>query len=335
MNNFWKDSKRPIFALAPMEDVTDTVFREVVMRVSTPERLQVIYTEFTNVDGMNHPVGRERVGERLIVNDSERRLLQSMGIKLVAQVWGKDPEIFHKVVKDITEDGGFDGIDINMGCPVRNVVKNGCCSALIGTPELAKEIIIASKEATQLPVSVKTRTGLSKPVTEEWITHLMETNPAAIILHGRVQKQQSDGLADWEQIAIGAMIRNEINPEVAFLGNGDVMSYAEGVEKTEKYKLDGVMIGRGIFHNPWFFSAKETERSPEERIALLLQHAELYAATWENTKNFNILKRFFKIYTSNFRGASQLRNDLMQTQNLDEVKKVVTQFWQTVEELKS
>lgn len=326
MSNFWKESPRPVFALAPMEDVTDTVFREIVMRVSSPDRLHVIYTEFTNVDGMNHPVGRERVGERLIVNDSEVKLLKQLGVKLVAQVWGKNPDIFHKVVKEISADGRFDGIDINMGCPVRNVVKNGCCSALIGTPELAKEIVLATKEATQLPVSVKTRTGLSKPVTEEWMRHLMETSPAAIILHGRVQKQQSDGLADWEQIALGAEIRSQINPEVAFLGNGDVMSYNEGVAKAQKYRLDGVMIGRGIFHNPWFFSEDQKEKTPEERIALLMQHTDLYVKTWGNKKNFNILKRFFKIYTSNFRGASQLRNDLMQTNNLEEVKDVVAQF---------
>ncbi|MDA3927372.1 MAG: tRNA-dihydrouridine synthase [Prolixibacteraceae bacterium] len=326
MNNFWKETTKPIFALAPMEDVTDTVFREIVMRVADPSKLNVVYTEFTNVNGMNHPLGKLRVGERLIVNDSEVGYLKKLNVKLVAQVWGKDPEIFHKIVKEISDDNKFDGIDINMGCPVKNVVKNGCCSALIGSPELAKEIILASKEATQLPVSVKTRIGLSKPITEEWIGTLMETNPAAIILHGRVQKQQSDGLANWDEIALGAEVRNRMNPEVAFLGNGDVISYADGVEKTVKYKLDGVMIGRGIFHNPWFFAEDESNRSSNERIDLLLQHVKLYNETWGPSKNFNILKRFFKIYTSNFIGASQLRNDLMQTNSLKEVKKVVEQF---------
>ena len=323
MNNFWKEIKEPIFALAPMEDVTDTVFREIVMRVSDPGRLHVIYTEFTNVDGMNHPIGKLRVGERLVVNDSEVELLKKLNVKLVAQVWGKDPEIFHKVVREISEDDRFDGIDINMGCPVKNVVKNGCCSALIGTPELAKEIVQATKAATHLPVSVKTRTGLSKPVTEEWMEHLMETRPAAIILHGRVQKQQSDGEADWDQIALGANVCKSVDPTMPFLGNGDVMSFNEGLQKVEKYGVDGVMIGRGIFHNAWFFSADQNERSAEERVNLLLQHATLYNETWGSNKNFNILKRFFKIYTSNFAGASHLRNELMQTNNLNEVVNVL------------
>lgn len=327
MDNFWVGDSAPLFALAPMEDVTDTVFREIVMRVASPNRLHILYTEFTNVDGMNHPIGRERVGERLIVNNSEVEYLKKLNIKLVAQVWGKNPEIFHKVVKEISDDGRFDGIDINMGCPVKNVVKNGCCSALIGVPELAKEIVLATKEATNLPVSVKTRTGLSKHNTESWMTSLLSTNPAAIILHGRNQKQQSDGLADWEQIGIGAQIRNELNPDTAFLGNGDVISYSDGVQKVKHYGLDGVMIGRGIFHNPWFFAEDDQrERSIYERISLLLQHTELYQHTWGTGKNFNVLKRFFKIYTSNFIGASQLRNSLMQTSNLIEVRSVIEDF---------
>ena len=326
MTTFWNDIKDPIFALAPMEDVTDTVFREIVLSVAGHNKLHIVYTEFTNVDGMNHPVGRKRVGERLMVNPSEVKLLKKFGVKLVAQVWGKNPEVFYKVVKDISRDGRFDGIDINMGCPVKNVVKNGCCSALIGTPDLAKEIVLAAKEATSLPVSVKTRIGLKTINTEGWISNLMETKPAAIILHGRIQKQQSEGFADWNQIALGAQIRNEMNPDTAFLGNGDVMSYAEGIEKTMKYRLDGVMIGRGIFHNPWFFSAVEKERTVEERIALLLTHAELYLNTWGQQKNFNMLKRFFKIYTSNFHGASSLRNDLMQVNNINEVENILTRF---------
>ncbi|MBN2806287.1 MAG: tRNA-dihydrouridine synthase [Prolixibacteraceae bacterium] len=327
MSNFWKEVKAPLFALAPMEDVTDTVFREIVMRVSDPGRLHVIYTEFTNVDGMNHPVGRERVGERLIVNASEKHLLRKLNIKLVAQVWGKDPEIFNKIVKEISDSGEFDGIDINMGCPVRNVVKNGCCSALIGTPKLAQEIMLASKEASSLPVSVKTRIGLGKPVSEEWIGTLAATHPAAIILHGRTQKQQSDGQADWNQIALGARIAKQVDPEISFLGNGDVMSYDEGLEKTSKYGLDGVMIGRGIFSNPWFFANNDLEqRSESERIELLLQHTKLYYETWGGSKNFNILKRFFKIYISGFQDASVLRHQLMQTNKFDELAGVIDQF---------
>jgi len=196
MPNFWRELSKPIFTLAPMEDVTDTSFREVVAGLSDPQYLQVLFTEFTSVDGMNHPKGKIKVAERLFVSESEKSLLKQKNIKLVAQIWGNKPELFHKIAREITDEYEFDGIDINMGCPVKNVVKNGCCSALIDQPALAKEIILAAKEATHLPVSVKTRTGIRLHDTEVWITHLLETKPAAIILHGRTQKQQSDGLAD-------------------------------------------------------------------------------------------------------------------------------------------
>ena len=244
MPNFWRNLSKPIFALAPMEDVTDTSFREIIERLSDPTILNVLFTEFTSVDGMNHPKGKPRVSERLFVSDSEREILKQKNFKLVAQIWGNNPEIFHKVARDITDEYDFDGLDINMGCPVKNVVKNGCCSALISQPTLAKEIILATKEATHLPVSVKTRTGLKAHDTEVWISHVMETKPAAIILHGRTQKQQSDGLADWEEIAKGARVRDQIDPNIPFLGNGDVMSVAQGEELTAQYGLDGVMIGR-------------------------------------------------------------------------------------------
>lgn len=306
-----------------MEDVTDTVFREIVMGISDPDKLQVVYTEFTNVDGMNHPYGRLRVGERLIVSNSENALLKQTGIKLVAQVWGKNPDIFHKIVKEISQNENFSGIDINMGCPVKNVVKNGCCSALIGTPELAKEIILATKEATDLPVSVKTRTGLNKHVTEEWIPHLLEVEPAAIILHGRTQKMQSDGLADWEQIALAAKLRTASGKNIPILGNGDVMNYQQGVELTQKHDLEGVMIGRGIFANPWFFANDDSEKSKAEKLQILIRHTTLYNDIWGIKKNFNILKRFFKIYTNGFEGASRLRARLMEAQKLSEVEKII------------
>jgi tRNA-dihydrouridine synthase len=258
MPNFWNGLQKPIFALAPMEDVTDTSFREIVARLADPQYLSVLYTEFTSVDGMNHPVGKMRVGERLIVSDSERQLLRQKNIKLIAQIWGKKPELFHKIATELTSEYDFDGLDINMGCPVKNVVKNGCCSALINEPTLAKEIIIATKEATNLPVSVKTRTGIKAHDTENWIANLLETKPAALILHGRTQKQQSDGLADWAEIAKGARVRDQIYPETKFLGNGDVLSVAQGEELCLKYGLDGIMVGRGIFHNPWTYSSDRT-----------------------------------------------------------------------------
>lgn len=323
VTNFWELLPKPFFALAPMEDVTDTVFREIVAGLSDPGHLNILYTEFTSVDGMNHPVGKIRVGERLIVNESERELLKQKNIRLLAQIWGKRPELYYKIAREITQEFDFDGLDINMGCPVKNIVKNGCCSALIDQPNLAKEIILATKEATHLPVSVKTRTGIRTHDTESWISTLLETKPAAVILHGRTQKQQSDGLANWDEIAKGARIRDQLSPETKFLGNGDVLSMAQGIEYASNYGLDGIMVGRGIFHNPWFFAPNSATPDKSEKLKQLLLHTRLFEKTWGGIKNINILKRFYKIYTNDFTGAARLRALLMEAKSYDEVYLII------------
>jgi len=319
MNNFWQEFEGPVFSLAPMEDVTDTVFREIVMGNAISQKLHVVFTEFTSVEGMNHPVGRKRVSERLIVNESERELLKKMGIKLVAQIWGRNPEIYANIAKYITEEYDFDGIDINMGCPVKKVFKIGACSALIGEPNLAKEIIQATKEATHLPVSVKTRTGIKEHQTEEWISELLSVDPAAIILHGRTQRMQSEGDASWEEIRKAVQLRNQQKPNIPFHGNGDVFSYERGLKRVEESGVDGIMVGRGIFQNPWFFNPEKMEITKEERIEKLIQHTKLFEQTWSPAKNFNILKRFYKIYLNSFPGAAKLRADLMTVKNYEEV----------------
>ena len=319
MNNFWQNIPKPAFSLAPMEDVTDTVFREIMAGMAAPGRLNIVFTEFTSVEGMNHPKGRERVSERLIVNQSERELLKKLNIKLVAQIWGRNPEVYHSIARYISENYDFDGLDINMGCPVKKVIKTGSCSALIGEPELAKEIILATKEGTHLPVSVKTRTGIKAHQTEEWIAHLLETDPAAIILHGRTQRMQSEGDADWSEIAKAVQVKNQINPNIPIHGNGDVFSYADGLKKAKETGVDGVMTGRGIFQNPWFFNPGKTEITMEERITKLLEHTRLFEQTWGGIKNFNILKRFYKIYLNSFPGAAKIRADLMEVKNYEEV----------------
>jgi tRNA-dihydrouridine synthase len=319
MSNFWQEYKKPVFSLAPMEDVTDTVFREIVLGMASPENLNVVFTEFTSVEGMNHPVGRIRVSERLIVSDSERILLKKQNVKLVAQIWGRNPEIYATIAKYITENYDFDGLDINMGCPVKKVFKIGACSALIGEPTLAKEIILATKEATHLPVSVKTRTGIKEHQTEEWISQLLEVDPAAIILHGRTQRMQSEGNANWKEIAKAVQLKNQIKPEIPFHGNGDVSSFNDGLQKIKDSGANGAMIGRGIFQNPWFFDPEKTEITKEERIEKLIQHTHLFEKTWSGMKNFNILKRFYKIYLNSFPGAAKLRADLMEVKNYEEV----------------
>ena len=323
MDNFWQKIKKPAFTLAPMEDVTDTVFREVVLSVSDPDCLHVLFSEFTSTDGLCHEVGGPKVRHRLQINPSEREMLKKTGVKIVAQIWGNNPEKFREATRIICDEGEFDGIDINMGCPVRKIVKQGACSALIGQPELAKEIILATKESSTIPVSVKTRIGLNRVITEEWIGHLLETEPVLITIHGRIQKQQSEGEANWDEVAKAVRLRNNMESSTLIHGNGDIMTYEEGLEKVEETGVEGVMIGRGIFGNPWFFNKEVHEKSPEERLQLLWKHASLYTLTWQDEKHFNILKRFFKIYTSGFPGAAHLRAELMETHALEDVRKVL------------
>ncbi len=312
--------------LAPMEDVTDTSFRELVMRISNPEYFQVVFTEFTSTDGLCHPVGRPNVISRLQVNESERKVLKEKGMKIVAQIWGANPEKFYQAVKMICEEFDFDGLDINMGCPVKKIVKQGGCSALIGQPALAAEIIQATKEASNIPVSIKTRTGIKKHDTENWISHLLAQDPAALILHGRTQKDQSEIPADWDEIRKAVELRNASGKDIPIFGNGDVMSVEDALEKCRDTGADGVMVGRGVFHNPWIFNHPQPEISIQEKLDLLWEHVELYTKTWGSGKKFSVLKRFFKIYTNNFHGAARLRAELMETNNPEEVRAVLDKF---------
>lgn len=332
MTNFWHNIQTPSFSLAPMEDVTDTSFREIVLQTSQNGKLNIIFSEFTSVDGMCHPIGHDKVKHRLRINDSEKTLLKQKNVKIIAQIWGKDPEKYYKTAQYIAKETNFDGIDINMGCPVKNVVKNGCCSALIAQPNLAKEIILATKEATNLPLSVKTRIGFKDVVTESWISHLLGTPIDALAIHGRIQKQLSNGMADWNEIAKGVDLRNQLAPHIKIIGNGDVDSYEEGLQKVKQYGVDGVMVGRGIFKNPWFFYPDKENIGMNEKLALLKEHTRVFDESWGKTKNFAILRRFFKIYTSEFNGASTLRNALMTTANAEEVYEVLKWFTKSMEQ---
>jgi nifR3 family TIM-barrel protein len=331
MENFWNQIKKPSFMLAPMEDVTDSSFRELVMRISNPDYFQVVFTEFTSTDGLCHPVGRPNVISRLQVNNSEREVLREKGMKIVAQIWGANPEKFYQSVKMICEEFDFDGLDINMGCPVKKIVKQGGCSALIGQPALAAEIIQATKDASNIPVSIKTRTGIKKHDTENWVAHLMEQNPAALILHGRTQKDQSEVPADWNEIKKAVEVRNATGKNIPLYGNGDVLSVEDALQKCELSGADGVMVGRGIFHNPWMFNQPLPEISIKQKLDLLWEHVDLFTQTWGRDKNFSILKRFFKIYTNNFHGAARLRAELMETNSPEEVRKILDAFARDIE----
>lgn len=309
-----------------MEDVTDTVFREVILSVSSPEKLQVLFTEFTSVDGLCHPKGREAVIHRLRVNQTERELLKKSGSALVAQIWGSNPELFFEASRFIADNFDFDGIDINMGCPADKIAKQGACSALIGQNGLVSEIIQATHEGSGLPVSVKTRTGIREHTTESWISHLLGCNLSAITLHARTKKMMSLKPAEWEQVKIAAGLRNSLAPEVRIVGNGDVESYTQGLQLLGETGADGVMVGRGVFASPWIFAGSAHDRPEAEKLNLLEKHIRLFDDTWKTTQNFNILKRFFKIYVNGFEGAASLRAKLMESRAAAEALNIIEEF---------
>lgn len=323
--NFWKLLPRPFFALAPMEDVTDTVFREVILSVSSPENLHVVFTEFMSVDGFLHPAGHDSVRHRMYISRQEREILREKGVRIVAQIWGSDPEKFHKVAGILSSEYEFDGIDINMGCPVSKIIRNKACSALINFPQLAREIIMATRDGSNLAVSVKTRIGFNEINTLEWISNLLEAEPAAITIHGRTQKMQSNGTADWDEIRKAVSLRDELGKETVIIGNGDAESFRDGLEKAGSARTEGIMVGRGIFNNPAFFSEDEG-LDLDQRLYLLKKHITRFSEEWGTTKNPAILKRFYKIYVNSFENASEFRRILMNTKGFEEAMDIIREF---------
>ncbi|MCA9385268.1 tRNA-dihydrouridine synthase [Candidatus Dojkabacteria bacterium] len=318
MKNFWLSLQRPFTVLAPMEDVTDTVFRRIVKSCGAPD---VFFTEFMSTDGYMSP-GKDRVARRIEYTEEER--------PLVAQIWGNKPEKYYQTAQELVKLG-FDGIDINMGCPVHKIVKKGCCSALADNPTLAGEIIQACKEgAKDIPVSVKTRLGYRTKKTEEWSKFLLEQDIAVLTMHGRTQKEMSKVPADWSEIKKVVDIRNEMGIETLIIGNGDVKSLEEVHEKHTTTGVDGVMIGRGIFTDPYVFNPDKSimNLTIEERLDLLLRHTRLFNEIWGDVKNFALLKKFFKIYVSDFEGAVELRVELMKCDSLAQVEEVVANYAQ-------
>ena len=306
-NNFWQKLPKPFVALAPMEDVTDFVFREIV--ATTLPRPDVMFTEFTNVDALSSS-GYEKTIHSFKFSKEQH--------PIVAQIWGTNPEHFTKVAQ-IAEKFGFDGIDINMGCPVRAVIKNGACSALINNRPLVREIIKATRNGTnKLPISVKTRIGFKDVETEDWISFLLEQKLDAITVHGRIAKQMSDVPANWEEIAKAVKIKNEISPNTVIIGNGDVKNYIDVLGKHKKYGVDGIMIGRGIFSNPLVFDKTNKIHTLQENKQVLIKHLDLYKKTKESNKAYGVMKKFFKMYIHGFEGANTLRAKLMETKNVDE-----------------
>ena len=294
--------------------MTDTVFRRIVANCAAPD---LFFTEFVNVDGLQSP-GRPRLLRKLRFTESER--------PLVAQIWGKQPENFYKTARQLADgtfarelglpDGvNFAGVDLNMGCPDKTVVKNGACSALMNNRELAKQIIDATREGLggKLPLSVKTRIGFSE-VDMTWLEFLLRQKINMLSIHGRTRKQMSKVPADWQVIGEARKLRDSLSPDTLIVGNGDVRDRRHGLELAEHYGLDGIMMGRGIFEDPFAFA----EQSPwpkmraEERINLYKKHVELFAVTWQpGERPIATLNKFCKIYVNGFPGAKEMREKLM------------------------
>lgn len=314
--NFWLELPKPFFILAPMEDVTDVVFRHVISEAAKPD---VFFTEFTNTESYCHPDGRDSVRGRLTFTDDEQ--------PIVAHIWGDKPEFFEKMSIDMKKLG-FSGIDLNMGCPVPNVASNGKGAGLIQRPEVAAELIQAAK-AGGLPVSVKTRLGyLEVDEWRDWLGHIFEQDIANLSIHLRTRNEMSKVPAHWELIPDIKKLRDDIAPNTLLTINGDIPDRATGLELVEKYGVDGVMIGRGVFTNPFAFEQEPREHSKEELLNLLLLQLDLHDkySTETEPRPFKPLHRFFKIYVRGFRGAGELRNRLMETQSADEVRQLVKQF---------
>lgn len=311
MINIWKQLKKPIMMLAPLEDVTDAAFRFMIAKYGKPD---LMFTEFTSADALC-TAGRESAMVNFRYTESER--------PIIAQIFGKDPKNFFNAAK-IIASLGFDGIDINMGCPEKSIVKSGSCAGLIKTPKLAQEIIKATKAGSQgLPVSVKTRIGFTKNELETWIPTLLVMEPAAITVHGRTRKQMSKVPNDWSAIARCVELRDMMGSDTLIIGNGDAKDMQDGLEKVKQYGVDGVMFGRAIFGNPWLFNTDKKTITHREKLEVMLEHTKLFDTMFGKTKNFMIMKKHFKAYISGWDGARGLRVQLMETKNAGEVEKIV------------
>ncbi|NMB56722.1 tRNA-dihydrouridine synthase [Candidatus Beckwithbacteria bacterium] len=339
--HFWQNLPKPIIGLSPMDGITDEPFRQIVTKISKPD---LIITEFVHVQGLW--CGKMPVFQDFLFDEIER--------PIVAQIFGNEPDYFYKAAHIVAELG-FDGIDLNMGCPANKIIKKGGGASLIKTPKLAQEIIkktkqgvndwyhgqtlqdigLASEKITYiekfkknknkklLPVSTKTRIGFEQNIIKEWIKYLLEAKPDAIIVHGRTLKQLYGGQADWE--AIASVSHQVKQAQIIYLGNGDVKNRQDGEKKCKDYQVDGVLIGRQALGNPWVFDKNPQKISPETKLETLLQHTKLQLKI-RGEKNFIEMRKHFGWYCKDFDGAKQLRIKLLETKNLTELETILKNF---------
>lgn len=311
----WQELPKPFLILAPMEGVTDIMFRQVIARAGRPD---LFFTEFTNVSSYASEKGRANALERLEIVLSDK--------PIIAQIWGKNPEHFAECAAAL-ENLGFAGIDLNFGCPDKNVNKTGGGAAMIKTPELAKECFRNAKKATNLPVSIKTRLGWSKVEEyKDWLSTLLNEHPAALTVHLRTKKEMSKVAAHYELIPEILKLRKEISPETKLIINGDIKNRTEALRLYEEYpEIDGFMIGRGVFQNPYCFTNHEATK--DELMELLYLHLNLYEKySKKHYISYEPLKHFYKIYINNFPGAGELRAKLMETHSAEGAREVLAKI---------
>lgn len=343
--NFWETLPKPFYTVAPMADVTDAAFRRIIAKYGRPD---VMWTEFVAADGLVRATeeGKKKLMADLIYTEEER--------PIVAQLFTSNIEHM-EYSANLCHELGFDGIDINMGCPDRSIEKQGCGSAMIKTPDVAREIIRAAKRgAKDIPVSVKTRVGYNKDEIDTWIPVLLSEHPAALTIHARTRKEMSKVPAQWERVARVVALRDRLAPEVRIIGNGDVLSMDDARQKVAATRADGAMIGRALFGNPWFFhptkrlphrlnalptsgvdreklishdiSEEGVEYVPlEERLRVMVEHTKLFEELLPH-KNFAVMKKHYKAYVNGFHGAADFRHELMQQNSAAEIEAVVHAF---------
>ena len=335
MNNFWNKLNKPFFVLAPMADVTDYAFRSIINKYGKPD---VLWTEFVSADGLAHPAAREKLLIDLKFDKSAH--------PIVAQIFGSNKENIKEAAK-LCRELGFDGVDINMGCPDRSIEKQGAGASMIKDFEKAREIIEYAREgAGDIPVSVKTRIGYNKNEINTWIRSLLSLKLPVLTVHLRTRKEMSLVPAHWELMPEIIKLRDEISPETLIIGNGDVLDLGDAKKKCEKTGCDGVMIGRGIFGNPWLFSGARHMKFPEvlgspsaqpdhqeiympslsEKLRVMLEHTKLFEDILGEHKNFAIMKKHYTAYVNGFDGAKDLRVKLMDAKDYGEIENIVNDF---------
>ncbi|MBU0611952.1 tRNA-dihydrouridine synthase [Patescibacteria group bacterium] len=325
---FWGKLKKPFFCLAPMSDVTDIAFRYILAKYGKDRENKekiVFWTEFVAADGLCNKFARKKLAHVLKFSERER--------PIVAQVFGANPENMKTACQYIASLG-FDGIDINMGCPDKSVISQGAGSALIKTPKLARKIIQSAhagikSSGKNIPVSVKTRTGFHKEEIESWIPELLKEDISALTVHLRTKKELSLVPAEWNHIKKVKKLIIKSGKDVLLIGNGDVKDLQDAKNKALVYGCDGIMIGRGVFGNPWFFSSElNLNISLEEKLKVLIEHVQIFDKKLSEPKykNFDVMKKHFKAYVNGFDGAKDLRTKLMETKNAKQVEKIINDF---------